>query len=136
MCAGAILTAISEIATLAQSGSWHSEIHKAYPKWNEAKITSLMSSLTEQAVISGIVGTALWVWMAWACNRGHNWARIVSTVLFGLYSVMLVENVASEGSAVLTTVSALPDLVNWVIGLVTVVTLWRPESTDYFKGYG
>jgi hypothetical protein len=31
-----------------------------------------------------VVPILLWVWMVWKCKAGRPWARIVSTVLFGL----------------------------------------------------
>src|SRR5579859_7197739 len=37
--------------------------------------------------IGGLVLAALWLWMAWKTRTGRNWARIVSTVFFGLLSI-------------------------------------------------
>jgi hypothetical protein len=37
--------------------------------------------------ISGLIAGGLWLCMAWANKRGRSWARIVSTVLFGLLSL-------------------------------------------------
>src|SRR5438552_438485 len=36
------------------------------------------------AAFSIVVPILLWLWMAWKCKAGRPWARIVSTVLFGL----------------------------------------------------
>ena len=35
-------------------------------------------------IAGGLVVIALWLWMARANSQGRNWARILSTVLFGL----------------------------------------------------
>ena len=40
-------------------------------------------------VVFGLVEIALWLWMARANGQGRNWARIVSTVLFGLATLQL-----------------------------------------------
>ena len=36
-----------------------------------------------------MIGIALWLWMARANGQGRNWARILSTVLFGVATLQL-----------------------------------------------
>jgi len=73
----------------------------------------------------GLALIALWLWMARAAGRGRNWARILSTVLFGLATLGLTGNhgVAQVFCAVLT----------WLTGLAAVWLLWRPASSAFFK---
>ena len=40
-------------------------------------------------IVFGLVMIALWLWMARANGQGRNWARILSTVLFGLATLQL-----------------------------------------------
>ena len=40
-------------------------------------------------IVFGLVVIALWLWMARADGQGRNWARILSTVLFGLATLQL-----------------------------------------------
>ena len=40
-------------------------------------------------IVLGLVVIALWLWMARANGQGRNWARILSTVLFGLATLQL-----------------------------------------------
>ena len=40
-------------------------------------------------IVFGLVVIALWLWMARANGQGRNWARILSTVLFGLATLQL-----------------------------------------------
>jgi hypothetical protein len=40
-------------------------------------------------VVFGLVPIVLWLWMARANGQGRNWARILSTVLFGLATLQL-----------------------------------------------
>ena len=56
---------------------------------------------------------------------GRNWARIVSTVLFTLATLQLIEGqgVAQVFCAALT----------WLSGLAAVWLLWRPASSAFFK---
>ena len=73
----------------------------------------------------GLVTIALWLWMARAAGQGRNWARILSTVLFGLATLGLTGNhgVAQVFCAVLT----------WLTGLAAVWLLWRPASSAFFR---
>jgi hypothetical protein len=82
--------------------------------------------LTITLVIAvGLVVIALWLWMAQATSQGKNWARILSTALFGLATLELIGNhgVAQLFCAVLT----------WLTGLAAVWLLWRPASSAFFK---
>jgi len=76
-------------------------------------------------VVVGLALIALWLWMARATSQGRNWARILSTVLFGLATLELIGNhgVAQVFCAVLT----------WLTGLAAVWLLWRPASSAFFR---
>ena len=43
-------------------------------------------------IVVGLVGIALWLWMARANGQGRNWARILSTVLFVLATLQLISD--------------------------------------------
>lgn len=82
-------------------------------------------------VIGGIIDALLWLWMAWKNGQGRSWARVLSTVFFGFLclgtlSSLLRVNSAEIGSLIL-------GLVNFAVGLLTVIMLWRRESTQYYE---
>jgi hypothetical protein len=76
-------------------------------------------------IVVGLVVIALWLWMARATSQGRNWARMLSTVLFGLATLELIGNhgVVQLFCAVLT----------WLTGLAAVWLLWRPASSAFFR---
>jgi hypothetical protein len=76
-------------------------------------------------IVSALIMIALWMWMAWANGQGRNWARILSTVLFGLATLHLFGN-----KGVVQVVFA---LLTWLVGLTAVWLLWRPASSAFFK---
>jgi hypothetical protein len=76
----------------------------------------------------GLVLVALWLWMAQANGQGRNWARILSTVLFGLASLHLF---GSKGLVQLVFAVVL-----WLVGLAAVCLLWRSSSNAFFKPGG
>jgi len=139
MWAGAGLALISVIITLALSGTIKSAIRKAAVTANATRRSQGKSILTASQIhtlanvtlvilaVVGIIGVLLWVWMAWANNRGSNWARIVATVLFGLNTLSLIFEV---GRASITIIFV---FIGWLIGLGAIVFLWRKETTAYIK---
>ncbi|MFC4375208.1 hypothetical protein ACFO5K_14000 [Nocardia halotolerans] len=84
------------------------------------------------AVIGALITAGLWIWMAFACRAGKNWARITATVFFGINTLMTV--FGAFGVAVDT--ATLPDFAftaaTFVIGLAAVILLWNRRSAAYF----
>jgi hypothetical protein len=83
-------------------------------------------------VVAGLIGVGLWIWMALMCKAGRSWARILSSVFFGIDTVYLIAGSAVPGGGSLTT--RLYGILIWAIGLAAIVLLWRPESTAFFRG--
>jgi hypothetical protein len=129
MYAGAAVTTVSLIISLADVGGTKSAIRKARPNLTVTQVNQLDTFLITLAVVSGVLGIALWLWMAWANNQGKNWARILSTVLFGLATMDLI-GVFSQPKTALGLVFP---VLTWLVGLGTVWLLWRPESSQFFK---
>ncbi|HVB43877.1 MAG TPA: hypothetical protein VNF47_14410 [Streptosporangiaceae bacterium] len=77
-------------------------------------------------LVSGLIEIGLWLWMAWAVKRGMAWARVVSTILFGINVLLTLTGVARGGSG------AISGFVVLVIGLVAIIQLWKQESTAFF----
>jgi hypothetical protein len=83
---------------------------------------------TAFAVFFGLIGVALWLWMAWANGRGKGWARIVATVLFALSAVSFLFSFTQPQPLLNTVVG----LVNLVLGAAIVFLLWKRESSAYY----
>jgi len=88
-----------------------------------------------------IIGVGLWIWMARANQAGKNWARVTSTVFFGidclgllllLVGVGVVMHDVSSSVKIVLVLSVVAGVVTWVIGLVTIVLLWKRESSEYY----
>jgi hypothetical protein len=105
---------------------------------------SLTSSQARPFVITawiafGLVAIALWLWLARANGQGRNWARILSTVLFGLATLQLpgaftqpVSHAGSGATALYYGTTAL-FAAAWLAGAAAVWLLWRPASSTFFK---
>jgi hypothetical protein len=132
MYAGAAVSLISLIISLTDISGTKAAIRKARPSLTLAQVNQLNGFLIGLAIVSGLVGIGLWLWMSWANKEGKNWARILSTVLFGLATLDLF-GVFSQPKTALGLVFP---LLTWLIGLGAIFLLWRPDSTRFFKPQG
>jgi len=129
MYAGAAVSTVSLIISLADISGTKAAIKKARPSLTATQVSQLNTFIIGLAIVSGVIGIALWLWMARANNQGKNWARILSTVLFCLATLDLV-GVFSQPKTLLGLVFP---VLTWLVGLGAVFLLWRPESSAFFK---
>ena len=129
MYAGAVVNALSLIIFLATIGSLRSAVHRAAPTLTPSQLHSYEVFFVTVTVVSGVIGIALWLWMAQMNKAGKSWARITGTVFFVIYTLLLLLGVARAGAAASTLVSIL----TWLIGGGAVFLLWRRDSSDYFN---
>ena len=83
---------------------------------------------------------ALWLWMARETGRGRNWARIVSTVLFGAATLDLTGPFGPPGIRLslvpVVQGSTIIPVLYWLVGAAVVWLLWRPASRAFFRPPG
>ena len=129
MYAGAAVSLVSLVISLTDVSGTKAAIRKARPDLTATQISQLNGFIIGLAIVSGLVGVGLWLWMSWANKEGKNWARIFSTVLFGLATLDLF-GVFSQPK---TALGLIFPLLTWLIGLGVIVLLWRPDSSRFFK---
>lgn len=128
MYAGAALNVVYLIVGLATIGSLKSQIQKAVPHDTASQIHRIEVADIVLVVIVGLIGIGLWVWMARANAAGHNYARIMGTVLFGIDTLFILLSFARPHASL----GLLFNLLVWLAGLGAVVFLWHRESGPYF----
>jgi hypothetical protein len=129
MYAGAAVSTVSLLISLIDIGGTKSAIKKARPDLTATQVSQLNTFIITLAVVSGVVGIALWLWMAKKNGEGRGWARIVSTVLFALATLDMV-GVLSEPKTVLGLIFP---LLTWLVGACAVLFLWQRESSEFFR---
>jgi Na+/alanine symporter len=128
MYVSAALIAILTALVVVFINALKKDLNPANTSLTQAQLTRGENHVIASFVVFGVVSVALWIWMAWANGAGKNWARILSTVLFGLFTAfMVLLAVEPHGAA-----SLAPFIVIWLLGLVTIVLLWRKASAPYF----
>jgi hypothetical protein len=130
-----LITGLALIITDIQAAAhlqWRGHILTAaqLSHWRPLIITVVM--------VGGLTVIAVWLWMARADGQGRNWARIVSTVLFGLATLQLLHpqpqgSPAGFGATVLYYGSAVLFVAAWLAGAAAVWLLWRPDSRAFFS---
>lgn len=135
MWAGAALSVVSLIYTLSRLGGLKDDIREQLVK-NGTEVTKSTVDVAFGvaigfAVLFGLVGAMLWLWMAWKNGQGRGWARIVATVFAGLNLVGLLFSLAAGSSEPLAAVLT---VVTVVIGVAVVILLWRKESSQFYEG--
>jgi hypothetical protein len=132
MYTGAAVSTVSLVISLVDIGGTKDAIRKARPSLTATQVNQLNTFIITLAIVSGVLGIALWLWMARANSQGRNWARILSTVLFGLATLNLF-GVISQPKTLLGLVFP---MLTWLIGAGAVFLLWRGESSAFFKPRG
>ncbi|MFY9669911.1 MAG: hypothetical protein WBF20_19370 [Trebonia sp.] len=130
MYAGAAASLIGIIIALTTLSSIKSQIISKNPSLTATQVNNAQHVAIGVLIASGLIGAALWLWMAQSSKAGKNWARIVSTVLFAIETINVVAGASaiSSGGA-----SRIYSIVIWLIGLGAIIFLWQRSSTEYFK---
>lgn len=130
MYAGAAASLIGIIIDMTTLSSTKTEIRNHNPGLTATQLDNAEHVAIGIFIVSGLLGAALWFWMAQSCKAGKGWARIVSTVLFAIDTV----NVVAGASAVPGGGAArIYGIVVWLIGLAAIILLWQRASSAYFK---
>jgi hypothetical protein len=158
MAAGAALSVVNAVF----SGLWiHSFLGTFLNSIESAEGGTVQDPVTTQAVssivivsmvIGALLSVALWLWMLWKNQAGRNWARVLSTVFFGISCLNLpdlltggkLSTVPSTETSPNGTVIHLPSItmpadlivsgiVYWLVGLAVIILLWQRDSTRFFQ---
>jgi hypothetical protein len=121
--AGTVVQLIIALAYIGDIKAYHLTVLGHH--LTTAQLSHLRPLIITVVIAVALVLVALWLWMARAAGQGKSWARIMSTVLFGLATLELtgIHGIAQLFWAMLT----------WLTGLVAVWLLWRPASTAFFR---
>ena len=126
--AASLLGIVVDMTTLS---STRAEILKQNPDFTQSQVNSAEHLEIGLFIAGGLIGAALWLWMAQSCRAGKGWARVVSSVFFGIDTVRVIAGVAgSTGGGGLARIYA---VLVWLIGLVAIIFLWQRSSSDYFR---
>jgi hypothetical protein len=130
MYVGAAASLIGIAVDLTALSAIRSAITRRSTTMTAAQVNTAVHVEVGFLIAGGLIGAALWLWMAQSCKAGKGWARIVSTVLFGIDTLSVLASLGVLGGGA----TRIYGLVVWVIGLVAIILLWQRPSSGYFGG--
>ena len=130
MYVGAAASIIGIIIDMTTLSATRSAILKRNPGYTATQLNNAEHLQIGLFIAGGLIGAALWLWMAQSCRAGKGWARVVSTVFFGIDTVSVLVGVAGVQGGGLSRIYG---ILVWVIGLIAIVLLWQRSSSDYFR---
>lgn len=95
---------------------------------DEGAINSVIALGMGMAVVFGLIGAGLWLWMAKANGDGRSWARIVATVFFALSTLNFLAGFAQPSPMLSRVVS----FVTWALGAYIIFLLYKKESSQFY----
>ena len=136
MYAGAAVSTVNLIILLAVIGDINAYHAVLGHRLTAAQVSHLDSGIT-LVIATGLVPIAVWLWMARENGQGWNWARSLSTVLFGLATLELTHYLFGFGEVFGPTMfGVIFPALTWLVGLAAVWLLWRPASSAFFRPQG
>jgi hypothetical protein len=129
MRAGMAASLIGVAVDLLDFGAVKSALEKETPKLAPTQLTSAEHQEIGLIIASGLIQAALWLWIAQSARAGKGRARVLSTVLFALFTVGQLTGFASTGGDLVRFYGVLV----WLIGLVAIVFLWQRPSIEFLR---
>jgi len=129
MYVGAAISTVSLIISLVFIGTIKSTIRTEFPNYTTHQIDTAFEAFILVAVISAAIGIGLWLLMARFNGQGRSWARILSTVLFAIETLTVLESFRGPKRII----DLVFPILTWLVGLAAVWLLWQRESSAFFK---
>lgn len=129
MYAGSALAALSIIAAFATTPSLKAMIRQQYPAAGYGALSAVTTGTLTATIAGGLVSVAVWLAMARRTRRGRPGVRVLSTVLFVVDSLTVL-NIHSQG--LVTPSTWIVSVAEWAVGLIVIVFMWDRRSSAYF----
>jgi hypothetical protein len=133
MYVGAAISLIGVILNIATEGSLKTRVRNTYPKLTASQVTRLAHIDFVFIIVLGLIFVGLWIWMAFKCKAGRNWARTTGTVFFGFLTLFMIITLSGAGGGLGGGLALIPALILWLVGLGAVILLWRKSASAFFR---
>jgi hypothetical protein len=82
--------------------------------------------------VAAPIAIVVWLFLAWANGRGHDWARYLFASFFGLLTLGLLQALAG-GAALLAPADMATGGLAWLIALAATVLVFNKRSSSYYN---
>jgi hypothetical protein len=124
MYLGAAVELLVGIIVMATMTNLRSRVIATDPTYSSRQWHAEVTSTLRPLVISAVIATAFWLWMAWANGRRHRWARIAFVFFFAITTYSL-SNGLVNGSATYAPADLAAGTLLWLVQLSAVVLLFH-----------
>ena len=131
--AASLIGIVIDLATVGPLRDKLATVSNHGAKLTSTQVTDSQPVAIGALIVAGVIGIAVWIWMAQTNQAGKRWARIVATVLFGVDTLSLIADINGASALSGTVATRAYGVVIWLIGLAAVVLLWQRTSSDYFR---
>lgn len=135
LCFGAVLELATTITIVATLGNVRSTIVERNPDLSAGLWHTIVTDQLAPMVVAAAIAVGFWLWTAWSIGRGHQWARIVFVLFFGLNTWSLLNGLAA-GSGVYAQADLVAGLVLWLVELAAVTLLFQAKIAVALPGTG
>jgi len=133
MYVGAAISLVGVILNIATEGSLKTRVRNTYPRLTPSQVTRLAHIDFVFIIVLGLIFVGLWVWMAFMCRAGRNWARLTGTGFFGFLTIFMIIILTGAGGGLGGGLALIPALILWLVGLGAVILLWRKDASAFFR---
>jgi hypothetical protein len=135
MALGALLELAALVTVVATRGDLTAAIAGHNPALPAAHIHQLVNSQVLRIAIGAPVAAGVWLWLAWANDRGYGWARGLLAALFGLTSLSLLAAIGQR-AVTLAPADVIVGTVLWLVALVALALIISPRSDRHYRRRG
>lgn len=130
MQVGAVLSVVGILFSFLQRDEIRDQIAEdADPPMTSDELDTAVAAGLGFAVVIGLIGVAVWLWMAHTNGQGKTWARTTATVLGGLNVLFTLVGVAM-GQA--TALSLAASVVGLALAVTILILLYRPDANRFY----
>lgn len=133
MRVGAAVSVVSILVGLLTLGTLkddvRAQLQASGQNFGQSEVDAAFAAAVGFIIFIGLIGTALWLWMASANGKGKSWARVVSTVL-GVINALSFLYALTVGTQ--TALSALVGAVSVAVGVGALVLMYKSEASAYY----
>jgi hypothetical protein len=135
MALGALLEFAALVTVVATRRDLTAAIAGHYPAMPAAHIHQLVNAQILKIAIGAPVAAGVWLWLAWANDRGYRWARSLFVALFGLTSLSLLAAVGQR-AVTLAPGAVIAGVALWFVALVALTLTISPPSDRHYRRRG
>lgn len=131
--------------TISEFGTLRTQFRDQDSPLSTVHTDEVINLMLGAVVFFGLVEVLLWAWMAWKIKTGRHWARVLSTVFFGItvagqlvgntsmFSNLSQQEQSSSGNVPHPLIAVILGWATVAVGLNAVALFWQKSNAPFFR---